>query len=226
MSIDTVNAQVMQAIQGSGGTAASSTAKKNTLNVDDFLKLFITQMTHQDPLSGSSDSSGADYMSQLAQITMMEQLSSINEGIVANQTYGMIGKYVYIGDGAGSDLIFGKVDGVVNEGGVNYLMVGGETYSLTDVYAAVDGGAVDPASNDEILKSADMIGRNIAAKIADEAGVESIVTGKVEKMHVKDGVVYLVVAGRDVPLSSIVEVAPDDSTQAIISEPPQETLTA
>jgi len=205
MSTYSINAQVAQAMQDSSSAAATSTAKKKSLDMDDFLKLFVTQMTYQDPLSSSSDSGATGYMTQLAQITMLEQLSQIGAGISASQAYGMIGKYVYIG--SGSDLMLGRVDGVINQGGANYLMVGGETYSMSDVYAAVDGGAVASATEDEVLRSADMIGRNVAAIVTDETGVESAVSGKVEKILVKDGVIYLVVDGQNVPLGSIVEIS-------------------
>ncbi len=204
MSTYSVNSQVLQAVQDSSGTKAQST-KKSSLDMDDFLKLIVTQMTYQDPLSGSSDSSSAGFMTQLAQITMLEQLSQIGADLSASQAYSMIGKYVYIG--SGSDLMLGRVDGVINQGGQNYLMVGGETYSMSDVYAAVDGSANAAATDDEVLKSADMIGRNITATVTDEAGGESTVSGKVEKILVTDGVIYLVVDGQNVPLWSIVEIS-------------------
>lgn len=224
MSTYSVNSQVMQAVQDSSGTGARTT-KKKSLDMDDFLKLIVTQMTYQDPLSGSSDSSSTGFMTQLAQITMLEQLSQIGADISASQAYGMIGKYVYIG--SGSSLMLGRVDGVINQGGENYLMVGGETYSMSDVYAAVDGSAGTPATDDEVLKSADMIGRNVTAVVMDEEGGESTVSGKVEKILVEDGVIYLVVDGQNVPLRSIVEISETASAPGApepeIPEPQPET---
>lgn len=225
MSTYSVNPQMLQAVQDSSGTKAQP-AKKKSLDMDDFLKLIVTQMTYQDPLSGSSDSGSAGFMTQLAQITMLEQLSQIGAGISASQAYSMIGKYVYTG--SGSNLMLGRVEGVINQGGQNYLMVGGETYSMSDVCAVVDGGAA-AATDDEVLRSADMIGRNITATVTDEAGGESTVFGKVEKILVRDGVIYLVVGGQNVPLWSVVEISEAASepgvTEPEIPEPLPETQT-
>lgn len=211
-----VSPLLTQALQSTESAANNRTVKKKSLDMDDFLKLFVTQMTYQDPLSGSSDSNSASYMTQLAQITMLEQLSQIGNSISAGQAYSMIGKYVYIG--SGSDLMLGKVDGVINEGGTSYLMVGGGTYSLSDVYAAVDGNAVGAASDDEVLKSADLIGRNITATVTGESGEASTVSGKVDKILVQDGVIYLVVGGQNVRLSNIVEIS-DSATGTTVPEP-------
>lgn len=217
MSTYSVNPQVMQALQGTGTAAATSTKtkKKSSLDMDDFLKLLVTQMTYQDPLGGTSgDSSSTGFLTQLAQITMLEQLSQISSSLAAGQAYSMIGKYVYIS--SGTDLILGRVDGVITEGGTSYLMVGGETYSLSDVYAAMDGTAVG-ASNDEVLKSAGLIGRNVTAAVTDDQGAETAVSGRVDKVVVQNGLIYLVVGGKYVPLGSIIEVSDPDG-----AEPAQE----
>jgi flagellar basal-body rod modification protein FlgD len=55
-------------------TATSSSAAPSAaamLGKDDFLKLMMVQLQHQDPLSPSSDPS--QYLSQLAQFTALEQ---------------------------------------------------------------------------------------------------------------------------------------------------------
>ncbi|MGI6150599.1 MAG: flagellar hook assembly protein FlgD [Christensenellales bacterium] len=218
MSTNSVSPLVMQALHGNG-SAATAAPKKKSLDMNDFLKLFVTQMTYQDPLNSASDSSPASYMTQLAQITILEQLSQIGNSISASQAYGMIGKYVYIG--SDSNLMLGRVDGVINRGGTSYLMVGGETYSMADVYAAVDGSAVGSATDDEVLKSAALIGRNVTAIVTDESGNESTVSGKVEKILVNDGVIYLVVGGQNVLPGSIVEIS-DSAAGTFEPEPSPE----
>ncbi len=184
--------------------------KSNDLDINDFLKLLIAQMTNQDPIGGDSSGSGSgsDYVAQLAQFTMLQQLSTLSTSMSSSQAYSLIGKYVYLQERPGAPLIFGKVDGVVRENGVNCLMVGGDTYDMSKVYAVADsddeiGGIID----DQILRSAHLIGKQVTAKVTGEDGNETTITGTVEKIKVKDGYIYLVVDGKDVELGCITEIA-------------------
>lgn len=202
----------------------SSSKGGNNLEMDDFLKLFVAQLSCQDPLSGSSGSgSGTDYISQLAQMTVLEQLSGMNDAFTTNQAYSLIGKYVFIGDGSSSDLILGKVDGVVNEDGVNYLMVNGNTYELSDVYSVADSDWVSTVTDDELLAGANLIGKTVTAIVADEDGETSTVTGKVEKLLVKDGELYLVVDGKNIALGQITEISASGESSGDTSGPESET---
>lgn len=184
--------------------------KSNDLDINDFLKLLIAQMTNQDPVGGGSSSSGSgsDYIAQLAQFTMLQQLSTLSTSMSSSQAYSLIGKYVYLQESPGAQLIFGKVDGVVRENGVNCLMVGGETYDMSKVYAVADGDEeIGGVIEDQILRSAHLIGKHVTAKVTGEDGNETTITGTVEKIKVKDGDIYLVVGGRDVELGSLTEIA-------------------
>ena len=66
-------------------TAATSTAagaaamKKATgMNKDDFLKLFVAQLQHQDPLNPRD---GAEFVAQLAQLSQVEQAYNMNTNL-------------------------------------------------------------------------------------------------------------------------------------------------
>ncbi len=79
---------------------------KNVLGKDDFLKLFVTQLQHQDPLNPDD---GAEMASKLAQFNSLEQMMNMNktlEQMVAKQSEGKslelinyIGKEVVVDGG-------------------------------------------------------------------------------------------------------------------------------
>ena len=56
----------------------SDRVPKTTLDKDDFLKLFITQIQNQDPLKPQD---GAEMASQLAQFNSVEQMVNVNKGL-------------------------------------------------------------------------------------------------------------------------------------------------
>ncbi|ABB33319.1 flagellar hook capping protein [Geobacter metallireducens RCH3] len=60
-------------------TAAAAAMKKSTgMNKDDFLKLFVTQLQHQDPLNPADSS---EFIGQLAQLTQVEQAYNTNSNL-------------------------------------------------------------------------------------------------------------------------------------------------
>ncbi len=174
----------------------------SSLGQDDFLKLLVAQMSNQDPMSPTSNE---DFLAQMAQFTMLEQIKEMGQSFMTSQAYSMIGQYVYVQDG--DSLIFGKVDGVVKENGINYLMIGGEMYDLANVAGVVDSSTVGADLDDEILKSASLIGRTVTATVTAEDGTKTTVTGEVTRIVVKNGSIYAVVDGKEIPVSSITEIS-------------------
>ena len=60
-------------------TVGAAAMKKATgMNKDDFLKLFVTQLQHQDPLNPQD---GAQFIAQLAQLTQVEQAYNTNSNL-------------------------------------------------------------------------------------------------------------------------------------------------
>ena len=106
------------------------------LGKDAFLKLFVAQLQHQDPMNPMSDS---DFMGQMASFSTLEQVSNLalaNEKIAANLTsssaIGLIGRTVsYVG--ANDEIHTGTVEKVSTVDGKPSLTVAG-----------IDG--VDPAT--------------------------------------------------------------------------------
>ena len=84
----------IDAVSGSGATNLQA----NSLGMEDFLKILLTQLTYQDPLKPMDNQ---QFMAQMAQFTSLEQTQQLNtkiETLITNQaalqSVGLIGKTV------------------------------------------------------------------------------------------------------------------------------------
>ena len=124
------------------GYSTNNTSKSN-LSVDDFLQIMAAEIKNQNPMGGDSGSgSKTDYLSQLAQFTMLEQMNtiadSINQVNMLNQV-SLIGKKVTIYNG--EDNIKGIVEKVKFYNSNVILQVNNKDYPiglLMDVSQDVD----------------------------------------------------------------------------------------
>jgi flagellar basal-body rod modification protein FlgD len=111
-------------------------ATNGDLGKDSFLKLFVAQLQHQDPMNPMDD---GQFMGQMASFSTLEQVSNLaaaNDRIASNLTstsaIGLIGRTVSYVD-ANDEIQTGTVDKVTTAGGKPVLTVNG-----------VDG--IDPAN--------------------------------------------------------------------------------
>jgi flagellar basal-body rod modification protein FlgD len=71
------------ATSAAAGSITALTSKRNALGKDDFLKLLVAQLRHQDP---QNPADGTQMAAQLAQFSSVEQLTNINEALAAQSS--------------------------------------------------------------------------------------------------------------------------------------------
>lgn len=108
-----------------------------SLDKDDFLKILLTQLTHQDPTQPMED---REFVSQMATFSTLEQITNMNDDVAEifsmlkrSEALGLLGKTVEI---AVSGENAGPVTGVVSEvsgGDLPQLLVNGTYYDFSNV---------------------------------------------------------------------------------------------
>lgn len=106
----------------------SKTSKKTggtSISTETFLKLLVAQMQYQDPLEPQSNS---DFVAQLAMMTGLEQVQTMNGSLSTSKAMNYVGKQIYAtvldSDTGVEEKYSGIVTGVVIKGGQAYAVVG------------------------------------------------------------------------------------------------------
>ena len=110
------------------GTQAAVSGKNSQLGKDQFLKLFVAQLQHQDPMNPMEDT---EFMGQMASFSTLEQVTNlatanaqIAESLSSTSAVSLIGRTVTWTD-ADDVSHTGIVEKVTTEGGTPSLTVGG-----------------------------------------------------------------------------------------------------
>ncbi|NMB38716.1 MAG: flagellar hook assembly protein FlgD [Firmicutes bacterium] len=135
------------------GYTADKTDNKNEAQVlgkDDFLKLLITQLRHQDPMNPIEDK---DFIAQLAQFSSLEQMQQLTTTMntmmdsqqkltALAQATSMIGKVVEVFS-HDEEHLYGKVSGVQFKSGWPEIIVDGKLYDFTEVVSIFEESVDD-----------------------------------------------------------------------------------
>jgi flagellar basal-body rod modification protein FlgD len=235
---------------GAGSTATTSSSqaaavttavsqKSSLSDMNDFMRLFLTQLKNQDP---TAPMDVQESMSQLSQFAQVEQLTKLSakldslydtvQGQAANHAQSYIGREVTV---QGSGLAFDgatppafsydvpensrrvKVE-VLNESGSVVRSFQGST-SMGKHEAVwdgrLDGGQMAPAGNYALKVSATV--RAPGALESTDMALQTNVSGRVSAVEFEDGKPWLIVGGKRVAASEILSIrapAPTANLQA------------
>lgn len=180
---------------------------KSQLGKDDFLRLLVTQLQYQDPLSPMDNT---EFIAQTAQFTALEQMQNLNQTMTNAQAFNVIGKGVYmqtVNETTGQhEFIYGIVDYVDIKNGKPYVNVSGKSVPYEDITRVQD---ISIGDNSAVVSQAmSLIGKYIQGLRLDDSGNPyAYVEGKVEFVKFVDGYPVLSVGGKDVYLGEVVSVS-------------------
>jgi flagellar basal-body rod modification protein FlgD len=147
MSTDAISSYLTSysANAANSASSASSTTEtdENTLDMSDFITLLVAQLQNQD-MNNTTDTS--EFMSQMAQYSMVEALNEMKDQSVNASSFSMIGKGVTISgtdDNGDSYSDQGVVDAVTLTSGEAKVVVNGSSYSVDDVKVVFDASLLD-----------------------------------------------------------------------------------
>jgi flagellar basal-body rod modification protein FlgD len=113
---------------------AKAAGQGQTLGKDDFLRILLTQLTHQDPTSPLED---REFVAQMAQFSTLEQMTNMSSelgkvfGLMArSQAIGLLGKTVEIEQG--ERRVSGRVEEITGSE-FPQILVQGRYYDVSQV---------------------------------------------------------------------------------------------
>ena len=214
------------------GSTGSAPQGSSMMGRDQFLKLLVTQLAHQDPLSPMQ---GTEFVAQLATFSSLEQQMNMSDRLqalalsqtasIGAQAVGFVGKGV-IARGGSFALDAPPAEGVRPAEKLLIEAPAGGTSSAVltvldkdgNVVATRDLGPLKKGRNEIEFDGKDKDGNPLPAgsytyrvEAKDAAGVAVEVTpltrGLVEAVVYSGGAPTLKIGGRDVPLGEVMEVS-------------------
>ena len=207
----------IEGIIGSNSESLQALQTSSVMGKDDFLKMMIAQLQHQDPLNPLD---GTDFTAQLAQFSSLEQLSNMNTQLETlglyqaslnnTQSISLIGKEIIaIGnvikvDGASADLAYN-----LSETAKVTIRIYDEGGNLVDT---LEPGTQEEGENLVVWDCSGVAAGNytfeVSANDANGNAVSSytMLTGKVTGVSFEEGFPVLSVNGQDISFGNIISV--------------------
>jgi flagellar basal-body rod modification protein FlgD len=127
-------ARVQSQVDSFNAALGKDRVAKQELGRDDFLKILLTQLTHQDPTEPLEDK---EFIAQMAQFSTLEQMTNLSEDfsslhsiLKASQAAELLGREVSVNDG--EHTISGLVESVTG-GDYPQVLVNGHFYNYDDI---------------------------------------------------------------------------------------------
>ncbi len=188
-------------------SAASSNSSTSNLSVDTdtFLKLLVAQLANQDPLNPQEDT---EFVTQLAQMTTLEEMQQIGAGMSSIQAYSFVGKYAYAEatdpETGITGYYCGTIDSIVSESGTYYAIIGEDAVKVDDIVQVFDPDMLETGTT--LIGTSDLLGKIVTGWYSsDGTGVE--VTGIVSGVTYDNGAVYAIVDGIGIAVDSITDIS-------------------
>jgi len=209
----------------SSGVNTTSSSGINILGKDDFLNLLITQLQHQDPLSPMES---AEFTSQLAQFSSLEQMSNVNKNLEVLQLYqasinnsqavDFIGKTI---KAQGNSI--GVSDGVADQ--VHFELAENASDTIIHIYDSdkklvktIQAGGLNAGEQSVEWDATDNDGNKVLdgsytfEVVATDTGgnpvsAKTLITATVSGVSFKNGTTYLMAGNQEIPIGSVFSVS-------------------
>lgn len=161
--------------------------KENTVQVEDFLKLMVTQLQNQDFMNPVDDTQFLSQLAQFASMTAMEEMRSYSQTTYATSLAGKTVTVAKNNVSGGIDKATGIVEKVDLSGDEFEVYVGGKPYTL-DQIMYVGGGAAAGADGSQVnvknyTVQAELDGKTVKLNWPDATTDEAIAEGLTYRVY-------------------------------------------